>query len=250
MGCWLTYCQALRAENVDYVVAPYEADAQLCFLERESLVDGIITEDSDLLVFGCQHVIFKLESSGQCVSIKADKLAMVKEFPMHGWTDVQFRRMAVSQLLHPGVCEGGKAEADVQMLSGCDYLDSIPGVGLKTAHRLLRRHKTVEKVVQMLRLEGTLNVPPNYIKAFAQAELAFLHQRVFDPMLKRLVPLNGFPVGGLSEDDEKWVGLDMEEETAQGVAKGDLHPETRLSIVDMCPDYQPQPRGDGRKVST
>lgn len=44
----------MRAENVDYVVAPYEADAQLCFLEREGYVDGIITEDSDLLVFGCK----------------------------------------------------------------------------------------------------------------------------------------------------------------------------------------------------
>ncbi len=48
--------QALRAENIDYVVAPYEADAQLCFLEKEGLVDGIITEDSDLLVFGCKQV--------------------------------------------------------------------------------------------------------------------------------------------------------------------------------------------------
>lgn len=48
--------QALRAENVEYVVAPYEADAQLCFLEREGYVDGIITEDSDLLVFGCKQV--------------------------------------------------------------------------------------------------------------------------------------------------------------------------------------------------
>lgn len=37
------------------MVAPYEADAQLCFLEREGYVDGIITEDSDLLVFGCKR---------------------------------------------------------------------------------------------------------------------------------------------------------------------------------------------------
>jgi 5'-3' exonuclease len=51
-----THLQALRAENVEYVVAPYEADAQLCFLEREGYVDGIITEDSDLLVFGCKQV--------------------------------------------------------------------------------------------------------------------------------------------------------------------------------------------------
>lgn len=33
-----------------------------------------------------------------------------------------------------------------QMLSGCDYLPSIPGIGLKKAHGLLRRFKTVEKV--------------------------------------------------------------------------------------------------------
>jgi exonuclease-1 len=48
--------QALKAENVDYVVAPYEADAQMAFMEREGLVDGIITEDSDMLVFGCRSV--------------------------------------------------------------------------------------------------------------------------------------------------------------------------------------------------
>ena len=53
---WNLTDQALRAENVDYIVAPYEADAQLCMLEREGIVDGIITEDSDLLVFGCKQV--------------------------------------------------------------------------------------------------------------------------------------------------------------------------------------------------
>lgn len=41
---------------MDYVVAPYEADAQMAFMEREGLVDGIITEDSDMLVFGCRNV--------------------------------------------------------------------------------------------------------------------------------------------------------------------------------------------------
>ena len=42
--------------RVDYVVAPYEADAQMYHLERIGLVDGIITEDSDLLVFGAKKV--------------------------------------------------------------------------------------------------------------------------------------------------------------------------------------------------
>jgi len=48
--------QALKAAQVDFVVAPYEADAQLAYLEKTGLVDGIVTEDSDLLVFGCKRV--------------------------------------------------------------------------------------------------------------------------------------------------------------------------------------------------
>jgi len=50
----------LKAEQVPYVVAPYEADAQLAYLEKEGIVDGIITEDSDLLVFGCKNVSYEV----------------------------------------------------------------------------------------------------------------------------------------------------------------------------------------------
>lgn len=42
--------------DVPYVVAPYEADAQLAYLEKKGIIDGILTEDSDLLVFGCKRV--------------------------------------------------------------------------------------------------------------------------------------------------------------------------------------------------
>ncbi|PVF94802.1 PIN domain-like protein [Serendipita vermifera] len=54
--------KALRAEGVSYVVAPYEVDAQLAYPEQAGIVDDILTEDSDLLVFGCQNVYyFKLD---------------------------------------------------------------------------------------------------------------------------------------------------------------------------------------------
>ncbi|WWC61452.1 uncharacterized protein I303_104036 [Kwoniella dejecticola CBS 10117] len=211
--------KALKAENVDYVVAPYEADAQLCYLEREGFVDGIITEDSDLLVFGCRQVIFKLDGDGKCVWIHRNNIATIRQFPMHGWTDVQFRRMA--------------------MLSGCDYLDSIVGIGLKKAHALMRRFKTVEKLLQHVRLEGSMTIPPDYLASFAQAELAFIHQRVYCPHQCRLIPLNDFPMGGLAEDDEKWIGLDVDQAIARGMATGDLHPETRIPIVDEWPDFTP-----------
>ena len=41
------------------IVAPYEADAQLAFLNQQKIADIIITEDSDLILFGCDKVIVK-----------------------------------------------------------------------------------------------------------------------------------------------------------------------------------------------
>lgn len=53
-----------RIPGVKYVVAPYEADAQLGFLARNGHVDAVITEDSDILLFGCTRVMFKLDRDG------------------------------------------------------------------------------------------------------------------------------------------------------------------------------------------
>lgn len=53
-----------RIPGVQYVVAPYEADAQLGFLARNGHVDAVITEDSDIMLFGCSRVVFKLERDG------------------------------------------------------------------------------------------------------------------------------------------------------------------------------------------
>jgi exonuclease 1 len=46
----------LQAENVECIVAPYEADAQLAFLSMTDYVYAVITEDSDLLAFGAKRV--------------------------------------------------------------------------------------------------------------------------------------------------------------------------------------------------
>ncbi|RCN32152.1 XPG protein [Ancylostoma caninum] len=41
-------------KNVDVIVSPYESDAQLAFLVNEGLADVVVTEDSDLIAFGCE----------------------------------------------------------------------------------------------------------------------------------------------------------------------------------------------------
>lgn len=55
----------LKANDIEYYVAPYEADAQLAYLYKQKLVDLVITEDSDLLAFGARRVLFRQMSYGK-----------------------------------------------------------------------------------------------------------------------------------------------------------------------------------------
>lgn len=41
---------------MDCIVAPHEADAQLAYLNQAGIAQIIITEDSDLILFGCNQV--------------------------------------------------------------------------------------------------------------------------------------------------------------------------------------------------
>lgn len=42
--------QELRRSEIEFIVSPYESDAQLAYLQRTGFIDAIMTEDSDLLV--------------------------------------------------------------------------------------------------------------------------------------------------------------------------------------------------------
>ena len=48
------------------MIAPYEADAQIAYLVKEGIANVGISEDSDLLVYGCPELIVKLKQSGDC----------------------------------------------------------------------------------------------------------------------------------------------------------------------------------------
>ena len=82
------------------------------------IVNLVISEDSDLLVFGCRRVAFKLDLSGRFEMIEHDRLGEVlgPDFSVE-----KFRYMCI--------------------LSGCDYLASPDGIGLGKAFRVFRRAK-------------------------------------------------------------------------------------------------------------
>lgn len=211
--------QELRRTNVQYVVAPYEADSQLVYLEKQGIIHGIVSEDSDLLVFGARVLVTKLDQYGECVMIRRDDFTACREISLVGWSDREFRRMAI--------------------MGGCDYLDNIQGMGLKTAYRLIRKHKTIERVLKAVQFDGKFKVPQEYLEAFFQAELTFLHQWVYCPEQKTLV--NFSPVEGVKLEDMPFIGQFVEAEIAIGVAEGRLHPHTKEPLV-AAGEYNPTSR--------
>jgi len=72
--------KALRAENIECIVAPYEADAQLGYLSISGYVDAVISEDSDLLAYGCNRVLFKMDKFGNGEEINLDRLVSNCQF--------------------------------------------------------------------------------------------------------------------------------------------------------------------------
>mmetsp|Transcript_105407 Transcript_105407/g.187457 ORF Transcript_105407/g.187457 Transcript_105407/m.187457 type:complete len:588 (+) Transcript_105407:81-1844(+) len=55
---------ALRELDIKFMVAPYEADAQLAYMCRRGWVQAVISEDSDLLAYGCPNTFFKMDRYG------------------------------------------------------------------------------------------------------------------------------------------------------------------------------------------
>ena len=201
--------EELKKIGVKYVVAPYEADAQLVYLERKGVLQGMISEDSDLLVFGAKRLLTKLDQYGECVEVNRADFTSCRDISLVGWSDAEFRRMAI--------------------LSGCDYLASINRMGIKSAYRLVRKYKTIEKIIRMLQFDGQYHVPTGYLEAFNKAEMTFLYQRVFCPQEGHLVTMSELEAG-LDSDQLPFIGADMEQSIALGVARGDLDPMTKTPI--------------------
>ncbi|KAK2739415.1 Rad2 nuclease [Onygenales sp. PD_40] len=212
--------EELKKLKIQYVVAPYEADAQLVYLEKQGIINGIISEDSDLLVFGAKRLLSKLDKHGDCIEINRTDFTACRDISLIGWSDADFRQMCI--------------------LSGCDYLPNIPKMGLKTAYRSIRKYKTVEKVLKMIQFEGNNRVPPDYLENFKKAELTFLHQWVFCPKARKLVTLSPL-TGDTTLDNLPFIGADLDPDVAVGIACGDLDPMTK-DFINLQPSYPERSR--------
>ncbi|PYI03068.1 PIN domain-like protein [Aspergillus sclerotiicarbonarius CBS 121057] len=117
----ITECQQLLTLfGLPYITAPMEAEAQCAELVSLGLVDGIITDDSDIFLFGGTRVYKNMFNQSKFVEcyLTTD---LEKEYSLF--------RTKLIRLAH---------------LLGSDYTEGIPGIGPVTALEVLTEFTTLE----------------------------------------------------------------------------------------------------------
>ncbi|XP_017475424.1 PREDICTED: exonuclease 1 isoform X1 [Rhagoletis zephyria] len=211
-----------RLRNVDCIVAPYEADAQMAWLNKIDVAQYVITEDSDLTLFGASRIIFKLDLTGAGLLVEADKLYLAMGCTKERYNFDKFRRMCI--------------------LSGCDYLDSLPGIGLAKACKFMLKTeqddmwKALKKLPTYLNMKN-LQVDDEYIEQFLKAEATFKHMYIYNPFARRMERLHDLSE---FETDERFcsnAGTPLEDdEQALQLALGNLNPFTLKQLDNWHPD--------------
>ncbi len=112
-----------------------------------------------------------MNSQGQGSLIRRKDFGKIKEF--RNWTDSKFRQMCI--------------------LSGCDYLESPKGIGIKKAQQFLINTDAYKLINSWISWGKNVKAPPlveDYLGKFKMADWTFMHQTVFDPDTQKCIPWN------------------------------------------------------------
>ncbi|CAH0584093.1 unnamed protein product [Chrysodeixis includens] len=218
----LSLIKECRKRNVDCIVAPYEADSQLAYLNIKNIAHVVITEDSDLILFGCTKVLFKMDLDGTGTLVDTAKLPLVMRCPIEHYTFDKFRQMCI--------------------MSGCDYLASLPGIGLAKARQFVTATQDSNFANALRKLPSFFNksslvVTDEYRESFLKAEATFKHQYVYDPIERQMTRLTDPD----DEDVEQALCVNagelLDPKVAFQLALGNLDPFTLKEMDNWHPDH-------------
>ena len=124
--------------GVPCIFAPEEADSQCAYLSKNNLVDFVASEDMDLLTFGSKKIIRNFLKKGMFI-VELDKILSDGDITMEQFIDI---------------C----------ILLGCDYTDTIEGIGVKKAWDLIVQYGSIEELIAKDKkiAEAKYKLPDNF----------------------------------------------------------------------------------------
>ncbi|XP_054275320.1 flap endonuclease 1-like [Macrosteles quadrilineatus] len=146
----------LKLMGIPYFEAPGEAEAQCAALVKAGKVYATATEDMDALTFGSNVLL-------RHITFSAARKIPIQEFHL----DKVLAGLELNQ----------SEFIDLGILLGCDYCDSIRGIGPKRAMELIQKHRNIETILDNLD-KNKFTVPSDWI--YKEARELFVHPEVAD----------------------------------------------------------------------
>lgn len=161
--------ELLRLMGIPVIEAPEEADPQCVHLVKRGIAYAVGSEDMDILTFGAPKLLRNINNLNKIVEYDLDTI--LEEL---GMTQNQF--------------------IDMCILLGSDYCPTIEGIGMKRAYDLIKKHKSIEKMIKKDPgfKSGKFVVSDNF--NFEEARDYFLNA----------------PVQEVSSEDVKWTKPDLD----------------------------------------
>ena len=109
----------------DTINSAEESDSQLALLDHKGLIDFIVTDDMDILIFGGRNLLKNFTVSSQKY-IQEINLQII----------LQETELSMLQFI------------DLALLLGCDYCTPIKGVGTFGAYKLIKEYGSIDNLIK------------------------------------------------------------------------------------------------------
>ncbi|KAG2368989.1 PIN domain-like protein [Suillus spraguei] len=118
---WLTcnFQCMLELFSFHWTEAPSEAEAELAAMNVHGVIDAVMTEDSDILIFGAPYIIRSAKNDKDYLNVQV----FMEDGLEHGCS------------LTRGDC------LLIALLTGGDYDEGVPGCGIEIAHKVALHSK-------------------------------------------------------------------------------------------------------------
>ena len=182
-----------------WMVAPYEADSQLAYLSKQSYIDLVITEDTDLIAHGCRSVMYKCienhtggdDSNNNSNSNRDNDSTGEIHIDITRGKMVEFEDLGGTRVF----VSGGPSKPDLMdftpvmmavlfVLLGCDYNGhrKLKGIGILRACKIVRKAFLESSSNEASRKDGHNNSNSNS-NSSAQEEKGRTSMIPFSPQL-------------------------------------------------------------------
>lgn len=123
--------------GVPWVQAPTEGEAQASYMSKTGIVDSVVSQDYDCLLFGAKRVLRnftlygrrRISGTGKFINITPEIIDLQENLENTGITQ--------NQLI------------DIGILVGTDFNPGIRGIGAKTGLSLIKKYGTIEEVLKI-----------------------------------------------------------------------------------------------------